>query len=126
MFIQNPDTTPADATWLDFDRLQFDTGAATLRPESQEQIANVAAILLAYPSVNLKVGGFTDNIGNAEANFQLSRDRANAVVAALVKKGVAPDRLAAEGYGEQQPLQDNSTEEGRAKNRRVSMRITRK
>ena len=125
-FIQNPEATPNDTTWFEFDRLQFETGSARLRPESQEQINNIAAILAAYPNVHLKVGGYTDNVGSAEANLQLSRDRANSVVAELVGKGVSPDRLVAEGYGEQYPLGDNATEEGRARNRRVAMRVTQK
>ena len=74
----------------------------------------------------MKVGGFTDNVGSADRNLQLSRDRANTVVAGLVRKGVSSDRLAAEGYGEQNPVGDNSTVEGRTRNRRVSMMVTQK
>jgi OOP family OmpA-OmpF porin len=125
-FIQSPVATPDRTTWFDFDRLVFDTGSATLRPESQEQLDNIAAILLAYPKVHMKVGGYTDNVGGAERNLQLSQNRANSVIAALVRNGVSPDRLNAEGYGEQYPIADNSTEEGRAKNRRISMRVTEK
>jgi len=125
-FIQNPAAMPDRTTWFDFDRLVFDTGSATLRPESQEQISNITAILMAYPKVHIKIGGYTDNVGDAEQNLQLSQQRANAVMRELVRKGVSPDRLEAEGYGEQYPIADNSTEEGRAKNRRVSMRVTEK
>ena len=125
-FIQTSGTTPDRTTWFDFDRLVFDTGSASLRPESQEQLDNVAAILSAYPNVRVKVGGYTDNVGGTEHNLQLSQARANSVVAELVRKGVSPERLDAEGYGEQYPISDNSTEEGRTKNRRVSMRITEK
>jgi K(+)-stimulated pyrophosphate-energized sodium pump len=74
----------------------------------------------------MKVGGFTDSTGDAQRNLQLSRDRANAVMAQLVNFGVAPDRLEAQGYGEQFPIGDNSTEAGRAMNRRVSMNVTQK
>ena len=124
--IQNPAAKPDATTWFNFDRLVFDTGSKTLGPESQEQLNNIAAILVAYPNVHLKVGGYTDNVGNAEQNLQLSRDRANAVVAELVSKGISPDRLTAEGYGEQYPEAGNSTEEGRAQDRRVAMRVTQK
>ena len=124
--IQNPAAKPDATTWFNFDRLVFDTGSKTLGPESQEQLNNIAAILVAYPNVQLKVGGYTDNVGNAEQNLQLSRDRANAVVAELVSKGISPDRLTAEGYGEQYSEAGNSTEEGRAQNRRVAMRVTQK
>jgi OmpA-OmpF porin, OOP family len=125
-FIQDSGGTPDRPTWFVFDRLVFDAGSARLRPESQEQIDNVAAILLAYPNVRVKVGGYTDNVGGTEHNLQLSQTRAKSVVAELVRKGVSPERLDAEGYGEQYPISDNSTEEGRAKNRRVSMLITKK
>jgi outer membrane protein OmpA-like peptidoglycan-associated protein len=125
-FIQNSGNTISEKTWFDFDRLSFDTASGQLRPESQEQLNSIAAILKAYPNVHVKVGGYTDNVGDADSNLQLSRDRANTVVAELVRRGVSPDRLEAEGYGEQYPVGDNSTEEGRAQNRRVSMRVTQK
>jgi OmpA-OmpF porin, OOP family len=125
-FIQDKNKTVTEATWFDFDRLYFSPGSATLRPQSQEQLNNIAAILTAYPNVHMKVGGFTDNVGSADGNLQLSRDRANAVVAELGRKGISADRLAAEGYGEQYPVNDNSTAEGRARNRRVSMMVTQK
>jgi len=125
-FIQDPRRAPDQVTWFDFDRLGFDTDSVTLRPESQEQLRNVAAIMKAYPNVHLKVGGFTDNTGDPQNNMQLSTDRAAGVVAALVALGVSPDRMEAQGFGEQYPIGDNSTEEGRAKNRRVSMQVTQK
>src|SRR5581483_1001921 len=126
MFVQDPNARVDQNTWFDFDRLVFDPNSATLRPESQEQLNNIAEILKAYPNVHVKVGGYTDNSGNPEDNLKLSQDRANAVVAEEVRRGIAPDRLTAEGYGDQHPVADNSTDEGRAKNRRVSMRVTQK
>ena len=125
-YIQDKNRAVTETTWFDFDRLYFNPGSATLRPQSQEQVDNIAAILAAYPNVRMKVGGFTDNVGSADRNLQLSRDRANTVVAELVRKGVSSDRLAAEGYGEQNPVGDNSTVEGRTRNRRVSMMVTQK
>jgi K(+)-stimulated pyrophosphate-energized sodium pump len=104
--------------------LRFDTGSSNLRPESQEQLNNIAADLTAYPDIRVKVGGYTDNVGSAERNLQLSQARANSVVAELVRKGISPDRLTAEGYGQQNPIADNSTAEGRAQNRRVSVNVT--
>ncbi|MEZ5357005.1 MAG: OmpA family protein [Bryobacteraceae bacterium] len=71
-------SNPVDkTTWFDFDRLLFDTGKATLQPASQEQLKNVSEILKAFPNVNIKIGGYTDNTGNAAANMALSGARAS-------------------------------------------------
>jgi outer membrane protein OmpA-like peptidoglycan-associated protein len=115
-----------DSTWFDFDRLLFDSGSATLQPASDEQLRNIAAIMKAYPSVKIKIGGYTDNTGDAAANLKLSQSRADNVRAELIQLGVAPDRLEAQGYGEEHPIADNNTEEGKQKNRRISMRVTAK
>jgi K(+)-stimulated pyrophosphate-energized sodium pump len=104
----------------------FDTGSATLQPASDEQLHNVAEILKAYPNVKLKIGGYTDNTGDKAANQKLSEERAQNVKAALEKMGIDPSRLTAQGYGEEHPVADNSTEEGKQKNRRISMRVTAK
>jgi outer membrane protein OmpA-like peptidoglycan-associated protein len=125
-FIQDPSKGVEPPTWFDFDRLLFNTDSATLRPESQEQMGNIAAILKAYPNVHIKIGGYTDNSGDAQNNLNLSKDRANGVMAELIALGISPDRLEAQGYGEQFPVADNATAEGRARNRRVSMRVTQK
>jgi OOP family OmpA-OmpF porin len=71
----------------------------------------------------MKVSGFTDNVGAADMNLELSQKRADTVMATLVRKGIATDRLTAKGYGEANPIADNSSEEGRAQNRRVSVGI---
>ena len=114
------------ATWFDFDHLLFNTDSATLRPESQEQLGNIAAILKAYPNVHIKIGGYSDNSGDPQHNLKLSQDRANGVMAELSRLAFPRDRLEAQGYGEQSPVADNSTAEGRARNRRVSIRVTQK
>jgi OOP family OmpA-OmpF porin len=125
-FIQDPTQSTNQVRWIDFDRLLFNTDSAQLRPESQEQLRNIATILKAYPDVHVKIGGYTDNTGDAQYNLRLSQDRADNVVAELVGLGIASDRLEAQGYGEQYPVADNATAEGRAKNRRISMRVTQK
>jgi outer membrane protein OmpA-like peptidoglycan-associated protein len=125
-FIEDSSKPVDNKTWFDFDRLLFDTGEATLQPSSQEQLGNIAAILKAYPNVKIKLGGYTDNTGNSGANLALSTARANNVMAELAKLGVAPDRITAEGFGDQFPVGDNATEEGRAQNRRISLRVTAK
>ncbi|WP_375445666.1 sodium-translocating pyrophosphatase [uncultured Fibrella sp.] len=118
---------PVDkTTWFDFDRLTFETGKATLKPESQEQLKNVAEILKAYPNVTIKLGGYTDNTGKANDNLKLSGDRAQSVKKELEGLGIAGDRLEAEGYGQEHPVASNDTEAGRAQNRRISIRVTRK
>jgi OmpA-OmpF porin, OOP family len=125
-FIEDESKAVDKETWFDFDRLLFDTGSATLRPESQEQLRNIAEILKAYPAVEVKVGGYTDNVGDSAFNLALSQDRAANVVKELVGLGVVDGRLAAEGYGDKFPVADNATEQGRALNRRISLRVTRK
>ncbi|MBK6627810.1 MAG: protein translocase subunit SecD [Flavobacteriales bacterium] len=116
---------PVDkTTWFNFDRVVFRSGSAELLADSSDaQLNNLAEILKAYPDVRLKIGGYTDSTGNAAANQKLSQQRAEAVVADLEKKGVANGRLEAEGYGSQHPVASNATEEGRAKNRRMALRV---
>ncbi len=125
-YIEDPNRPVDRTTWFDFDRLTFETGSATIRPASQEQLDNIAAILRAYPAVRLKIGGYTDNTGDRAANLRLSQDRADAVRDALIAKGINGTRIEAEGYGDQFPVGDNSTEEGRAQNRRIALRVTAK
>lgn len=125
-FIEDKNKPVDKTTWFSFDRLTFETNSATLKPESQAQLHDMASILKAYPQVQLKLGGYTDNTGNAQGNLKLSGDRANAVLNELVKLGVEKNRLSAEGYGQEHPVADNSTEEGRARNRRIDVRVTRK
>jgi OmpA-OmpF porin, OOP family len=125
-FIEDPSRPVDKTTWFDFDRLTFDTGKATLQHSSAEQLQNIAAILKAYPKVKVKVGSYTDNTGDKEANLRLSQDRATNVMRELVRRGVDSSRLEAEGYGEEHPVADNSTPEGRQMNRRISLRVTAK
>ena len=125
-FITDSSRPVNDTTWFNFDRLNFATGSASILPESEEQLNNIAAVLKAYPDVNVKVGGYTDNTGNAAANRTLSHQRANAVRQALIGKGIAANRLVAEGYGSDHAVGDNATEEGRAQNRRIALRVTKK
>lgn len=113
-------------TWFNFDRLLFETGKSTLRPESQDQLENIATIMDAYPSMEIKLGGYTDNVGDPAANLKLSDERAKSVMAELIILGVKPIRLTAEGYGELHPVASNQTEQGRAQNRRIAIRVTKK
>jgi OmpA-OmpF porin, OOP family len=126
VFIKDPATQANSDTWFDFDRLLFDTNAATLQPSSQEQLQNIANILKAYPNVHIRIGGYTDNQGDAAANLKLSQDRADNVMQQIIVLGVDPSRMDAKGYGEDHPVADNSTDAGRAQNRRISMHVTQK
>ncbi|PCC67061.1 Outer membrane protein OmpA [Nannocystis exedens] len=122
-FLRTKDARYDDQNWFEFDRLVFDTDAPTLAPGSNEQLENLAAILKAYPGVHIKIGGYTDNTGDPNANLKLSQERADTVKKELVARGVSGDRIETEGYGEQHPIASNSTEEGRAQNRRIALRV---
>ncbi|HUB32008.1 MAG TPA: OmpA family protein [Bryobacteraceae bacterium] len=103
--------------------LRFNTGSAKLLPTSETQLNRIAATLKANSDVNMKLSGYTDNVGSANNNLQLSQQRANNVMAELVHKGVSSNRLTATGYGDQNPIASNSTATGRAMNRRVSVSV---
>jgi outer membrane protein OmpA-like peptidoglycan-associated protein len=111
------------STWIDFDRLKFDTGSATLRPESSIQLDRIAAIMKAHPNTTVTIAGFTDSVGDADKNLQLSRERAKSVKSALTARGVSSTRLMTEGFGETPAIADNSTSDGRARNRRVAIQV---
>jgi outer membrane protein OmpA-like peptidoglycan-associated protein len=125
-FIEDPNRQVDNDTWFSFDRLEFETGSAQLRPSSQEQLGNIANILKAYPRVKVKIGGYTDNVGDDASNLKLSADRATNTMNEIVNLGIDRSRLEAEGYGEQFPVADNATEEGRQRNRRIDIRVTQK
>ncbi|MGL4596805.1 MAG: OmpA family protein [Bacteroidia bacterium] len=128
-FIDDKSKAITKDTWFDFDRLLFESGKSVLNTTDKgttEQLDNIANILKAYPTVALKIGGYTDNKGNAALNQKLSSDRAKSVLDELVKRGIDAKRLESEGYGDKFPVGDNATEEGRAQNRRIAVRVTQK
>lgn len=112
--------------WFSFDRLLFETGSDKLIASSQEQLKNIAEILKAFPNVEVKIGGYTDNTGDANANLKLSDARAKNVMEQLIKLGIDKGRLKSEGYGQEHPVASNDTEEGRQQNRRIDIRVTKK
>lgn len=105
-------------------QVQFATGTAKLTGNSDEILSEVAGVLKERDEIaKLEIQGHTDDKGNKVANKQLSQSRAESVLKALVAKGIAPERLSAKGYGQEVPLGDNKTDEGRAQNRRVQFKI---
>ncbi|MES2587773.1 MAG: OmpA family protein [Bacteroidota bacterium] len=104
--------------------VQFDNGKATLIKKSTPILDEVAKVMLANPSYNLAVNGHTDNAGDPAKNLQLSEDRAKAVKAYLMSKGVAEGRLVAKGFGDTQPKASNATAKGKAANRRVEFLVS--
>jgi outer membrane protein OmpA-like peptidoglycan-associated protein len=104
--------------------LHFDTASSKLTAVSEAKLKQIASTLTAYPDVHVTIDGHTDNVGAADSNKALSQQRADTVMGELVHKGVSAGRLSAEGHGQDNPIADNSTAEGRAQNRRVTVRVT--
>ena len=99
--------------------ITFDTGKATLKPEADVEINRIKGLMDQDASLRFEVQGHCDSTGSDAVNDRLSQQRAEAIVARLVEMGVARNRLTAAGKGSREPIADNGTEEGRAKNRRV-------
>lgn len=101
----------------------FDFDRATLQPTSRIDLTRAVDWMKANPTVKVELAGHTDNVGAKDYNRRLSRERAQAVLDYLVGQGVSPQRLSAQGYGMNEPIASNETEDGRAMNRRVELRI---
>ena len=99
--------------------ITFDVGKATIKPESMGEINRIVTLMTENPDLKFSVEGHTDNTGKEASNQTLSEQRSQAIVAKLVELGIAQDRLTAVGKGQNSPIADNNTDEGRAKNRRV-------
>ena len=125
-FLKDPNASvdTVNGNWFDFTNVRFKTGSSIITDDSYTQLKNLVAIIKAFPNATFKVGGYTDNTGDPSANMALSQKRADAVAAAIVKQGANKAQLTkAEGYGPEHPVGDNSTADGRAMNRRVSVRV---
>lgn len=123
------DTAPPvdKVTWFSLDRVFFESGSAVLKAGSKDQLDRIAAILKAYPAVNLKIGGYTDNTGSDVVNNALSSERAEAAKAELISRGIDASCLEAEGYGSQHPMcPANDNPKCKAMNRRIDVRVTAK
>ena len=102
----------------------FDTGQYSLKPGAREKLAKVAGILIAYPSLNIAVGGYTDNVGGDEMNQKLSENRAGAVRDYLVQQWVVANSVSATGFGNTLPVASNDNSAGRQENRRVELVVS--
>ncbi len=128
------DPAPADAAAASCDRslavlleqstIQFAVGSAAVRPASDGVLDRIAREALACPGV-LRIEGYTDNVGDEASNLELSRKRAEAVLGALLRRGVPGERLMAEGFGADKPVANNNDGMGRARNRRIEIRVVR-
>jgi OmpA-OmpF porin, OOP family len=101
----------------------YDTGKSTLRPESYKELNELVEFMKLKKSLVIEVAGHSDNTGAKDSNFKLSEDRAKTVRDYLLKKGIDPSRVTAKGYGDSQPLQNNSFSSGQQKNRRTEIKV---
>ncbi|MGD0757465.1 MAG: OmpA family protein [Candidatus Sulfotelmatobacter sp.] len=102
----------------------FDTGKFSLKPGAREKLAKVAGILLAYPGLNIEVGGYTDNVGTDDMNQTLSENRAGSVRDYLVQEGVSANSVSSRGFGNTLPVASNDNSAGRQQNRRVELLVS--
>ena len=120
-----PDEAPEEVRKLTgvIEGITFDTGQATIRKNSRGRLNEVARTLKEYPDIRLEIVGHTDDQGSRELNIELSKERAGSVAAYLSSQGVASERIIARGVGPDEPIADNKTKAGRAKNRRIEFKV---
>jgi len=114
---------PAVSKTYTLENVFFDTNLSTLKPASFKALNDLVEILKLKPTMVIEISGHTDNTGSTDINQKLSQSRAESVMNYLIKKGITAKRLTAIGFGDTQPIAENTTEEGRQKNRRTQVRI---
>lgn len=124
-FLSDKSATGLPKTFV-FDDLNFVSGSTQLTPDSEKTVTDLAQVLQAYPSAQVRLSGHTDNTGSPQSNQALSLERANHVKAMLVSDGVGSNRISTQGLGREQPIASNHTEPGRAQNRRTELTVTEK
>lgn len=123
-FLNDPAALPGKDNWFDFNDLNFKFGTAEIVPESRKEVDNIVQILKAYPKVKIKIGGYTDRVGDEAGNKKLSGERATAVATALKDAGVGAQVEGAEGYGSEfAKYPADAPEVDRIKDRRVSVSV---
>ncbi len=111
----------SDLENLPIGNVSFDAGSSNLTSASAPVLDRLANLLTSYPSMRIRIAGHTDNTGRSSVNLRISRERAERVFDYLTRNGIEPGRLVAQGYGDSQPIADNSTDAGRAANRRIGI-----
>jgi OOP family OmpA-OmpF porin len=124
----SPSDKPVDADGCTIvsvvlENVQFESNSSELAAGSDEPLNKAVDAMNKYDTIRIEIQAYTDSMGEASYNQYLSEQRANSVRDYMISKGIAADRMVAKGYGESKPIADNSTRDGRAKNRRVELKI---
>jgi len=125
-FLNDSTRSADDTSWIVLDRIHFQSNSSQLDTDAESQTKNIGDILKAYPHAVAKVGGYTDSTGSDAANVRLSRARADAARLSMEHNGLSATRVSAEGFGSQSPVAANSTDDGKAQNRRVALLVVTK
>lgn len=129
-FLNDASSTVSDDKtqgWITLDRVYFATGKADLTGTSDAQMKNIIEILKAFPTATVKLGGYSDNTGSADVNAKVSTERAKTIADKIIAGGIDASRIESEGYGAQHFVcAANDTDECKAQNRRVDIRVTKK
>jgi len=113
--------------WITMDKLCFKKGETNLAPESESQLKSIVAIMRFFPNSQIKIGGYTDNTGTEATNMRISSERAKNTAKKLISSGINANRVTSEGYGSQYPVcPGNDTDDCRAANRRIDVKVTQK
>jgi OmpA-OmpF porin, OOP family len=122
-FLNDSSRAVDDTSWIVLDRVHFQSNSAKLDSDAENQAKNISDIMKAYPHAVAKIGGYTDSTGSDAANLRLSRERAESALSSVEHNGLSTSRASAEGFGSKDPVASNSTDDGKAQNRRVALLV---